>query len=93
MFHVESTSECLFDCKRSGSCLLPVIFNYRTNLDHERYYHSFVGEIACGRWAISRLRTHSWKLYSIGYVIVTRLKRFLNTMVVFTNYNGGVKIF
>ena len=55
IFHLESTGKCLFDCKRSGPRLMTVVFNSRTNLDHEKNYHSFVGEIACGRWAISLL--------------------------------------
>ena len=43
-----------------GPRLMPVLFNSRSNLVHEKEYHSFVGEIACGRWAISRLRKYSW---------------------------------
>ena len=35
IFHLESTGECLFDCKRSGPRLMPTVFNSRTNLDHE----------------------------------------------------------
>ena len=56
--HLESTGECIFDCKRSDYRLMPIIFNSRTNLDHEEDYPSFVGEIACGRWAIYRLRKY-----------------------------------
>ena len=55
IFHLESTGKCLFDCKYSGPRLMTVVFNSRTNLDHEKHYHSFVGEIACGRRAISCL--------------------------------------
>ena len=58
--HLEPTGECLFDCKRSVPCLMLVIFNSRTNLDHEKDYHSFFGEIACGRLVISRLRKYLW---------------------------------
>ena len=64
--HLESTGECIFDCKRSDYRLMPIIFNSRTNLDHEEDYPSFVGEIACGRWDIIY-----GVLYFIGYVIVT----------------------
>ena len=60
ILHLESTGECLFDYKRSGPRLMPIIFNSRVNLEHEKHYHSFVGEIACGRWAISRLRKYLW---------------------------------
>ena len=58
--HWESTGECRFDCKRSDPRLMPVIFNSCTHLDYEKKYHSSVGDIACGRWAISRLRKYLW---------------------------------
>ena len=60
ILHLESTGACLFDCKRFGPRLMPIIFNSSTNFDHEKYYYSFVGEIACGCWAISRLRKYLW---------------------------------
>ena len=53
---LQSTGQCLFDQILSGPRLMPVLFKSRSNLVHEKYYHSFVGEIACGRWSISRLR-------------------------------------
>ena len=31
---------------------MPVLFNSHSNLVHEKDHHSFVDEIACGRWAI-----------------------------------------
>ena len=52
--HLESSDECFFDFTLSGPRLIPVLFNSRPNLDYEKYYHSFVDEIACCRWAISR---------------------------------------
>ena len=58
--NLEFTDGCLFDCKCSGPRLMPVVFNSRTNLDNEKHYHSFVGEIACGRWVISHLRKYLW---------------------------------
>ena len=57
---LESTGECIFDYIPSTPPLMPVFFNSRTNLNHERDYHSFVGEIACGRWDISRLQKYLW---------------------------------
>ena len=60
LLYLESTGECIFDCKHSVPRLIPIIFNSRTNLDHEKDYHSFVGERACGRWAISRLHKYLW---------------------------------
>ena len=56
--HLESTSEYLFDLILFSPLLIPVLFNFRSNIDHEKYYHSYVGEIARGRWAISQLRKY-----------------------------------
>ena len=58
--HLRSTGECIFDRNSSSLRLMPVFFDSRSNFDHERYYHSFVGEIACGYWTISRLRKYLW---------------------------------
>ena len=55
---LRSTGEYIFDQTLFGSRLVPVLFNSRSNLVHEKYYHSFVGEIVCGRWAISRLQKY-----------------------------------
>ena len=57
---LQSTSECLFDQTLSSPRLMPVFFNSPSNLVHEKYYHSFVGDIACSRWEISRLRKYLW---------------------------------
>ena len=45
---LESIGECLFDLTLSAPRLIPVLFNSRSNLVHEKDYHSFVDEIACG---------------------------------------------
>ena len=39
---------------------MPVLFNSCSNLVLKIDYHSFVGEIACDRWEISRLRKYLW---------------------------------
>ena len=59
--HLESTGDCTFDYTRSGPRLIYIQFNSRAKLDHEQDYHSFVGDIACGRWALSRLRKYLWE--------------------------------
>ena len=58
---LESTGECLFYQNLSGPRLMLVLFNSHSNLDHEKYYHSCVGEIAYGRWAISHLCKYLWE--------------------------------
>ena len=40
---------------------MSILFNSRANIDHAQDYHSFFGELACGRWAISCLRTYLWE--------------------------------
>ena len=59
--HLESTGKFLFDYTRFSLRLMPILFNSHANIDHEQDYHSFFGEIACGRWAISCLRKYLWK--------------------------------
>ena len=54
------TGECLFDTTKSGARLQPILFGSRCCTGLERQYHSFVGEAACGRWAISKNRRYLW---------------------------------
>ena len=49
--------ECTFDLSKDGARLRPVRFKSRACTDFERKYHSFVGEAASGRWAISQKQT------------------------------------
>ena len=81
--HLESTSECLFDCKCSGPRLMHVTFNSRTNLDREKDYHSFIGDIVCGRWAISRLRKYLWGTLFYWLYDCNAIKKILE-------YNGSI---
>ena len=54
------TGQCLFDLNKDGPRLRPVQFGSRSCTDFERKYHSFVGEAAAGRWAISQNRHYLW---------------------------------
>ena len=45
---------------KSGARLRPIGFGLRCCLSQECRYHSFIGEAACGRWAISQNRTYIW---------------------------------
>ena len=54
------TGECLFDKTKSGARLQPIAFGSRACTDRERHFHSFVGEAAAGRWAISQNRHFLW---------------------------------
>ena len=57
---LEATGECTFDLSLDGPRLRPVFFGSRSNRNFEVQYHSFVGEVACGRWAISCCRKYLW---------------------------------
>ena len=58
--HLAATGDCLFDVSLDSSRLRPVLFLSRSNMSHERDYHSFVGEVACGRWSIASYRKYLW---------------------------------
>ena len=73
--HLATTGECLFDMSLYGPRLRPVLFGSRTNLFYERNYHSFVGEVACGRWSIAACRKYLWGALFIGYATVVILRR------------------
>jgi hypothetical protein len=51
---------CDFDITMTGARLRPVRFGSRKCTDREHHFHSFVGEAACGRWAISQNRKFLW---------------------------------
>ena len=57
---LEETEECTFDLSLDGPRLRPVFFGSRSNQPFEIHYHSFVGEVACGRWVISCCRRYLW---------------------------------
>jgi hypothetical protein len=51
---------CEFDRTLTGPRLRPVAFYSRRCTDKESHFHSFVGEAACGRWAIAKNRRYLW---------------------------------
>ena len=64
---LEETGDCIVELSLEGPRLHPVLFGSRSNLPFEKDYHSFVEEIACGRWSIAHNRRYLWegKLYWI----------------------------
>ena len=58
--HLLKSGECLLDVTKSGARLKAVPFGSRSCTGQERLYHSFVGESACGRWAISNNMKYLW---------------------------------
>ena len=47
--YLEYTGEYLFGLTLSDPHFMSVLFNSCSNFGHEKDYHSFVGDIACGR--------------------------------------------
>ena len=57
---LRDTGECDFDLSLDGARLRQILFNSRSCTQSERHYHGFIGEIACGRWAISMEKRYLW---------------------------------
>ena len=57
---LQETGECRFDLSKNGARLRPVQFGSRACTTAERKFHSFVGEAACGRWAIAQNKRYLW---------------------------------
>ena len=53
---LRKTRECLFGLTRNVARFRPTGFGFRCCLEQENKYHSFVGEAACGCWAIGQNR-------------------------------------
>ena len=61
------------------------MFGSRSNLPYESDYHSFVGEIECGRWSIAACRKDIWgtQFYWIyDYIAVKEV----------LEYNGSIQL-
>lgn len=56
--HLAATDECLFDLPLDGSRPRPDLFGSRDNISYGHSYHSFVGEVACGRLRIATCRRY-----------------------------------
>ena len=60
MKYLAVSSEFLFDLSLDRPRLRPVLFGSRSNLSYDSNYHSFVGEVARGRWIIVACRKYLW---------------------------------
>ena len=86
---LEDTGECIFDLSLDGPRLRSVFFNSRSNQTFEVHYHSFVDEVACGRWVFSCYRKYLWGRSSTGSVIILQFGKYLSIAEVFTNFDVG----
>ena len=75
--------ECLFDLTKSGARLQPVVYGSRACTESERFFHSFVGEAAAGRWAISQNKRYLWGNHFYWMCDCTAVKEILE-------YNGSI---
>ena len=57
---LRETGENKFDCSLEGPRLRPILCGSRKCTETESHYHSFVGEVSTGRWAISENRIYFW---------------------------------
>lgn len=80
---LQSTGECDFDLTMKGPRLRPIAFGSRACLNTEQHFHSFVGEIACGRWAIAQNKKFLWGSHFYWLCDCSSVKEILN-------YNGSV---
>ena len=80
---LRETGECLFDLTRGGARLRPTGFGSRCCVPKEKKYHSFVGEAACGRWAISQNRRFLWGTHFYWMCDCKAIKEILD-------YNGPI---
>ena len=68
---LEDTGEYTFDLLLDDPRLRPVFFDSRSNKTFEVHYHYFVGEVVCGRWAISCCRKYLWGRFFTESTIVS----------------------
>lgn len=57
---LRTTGENNFDTTMDGPQLLPILFGSWKCTTTESHYHSFVGDVATGRWVIPENRAYFW---------------------------------
>ncbi len=60
---LEETGVCEFDLSMTGARLQPLAFGSRACTPMESHFHSFVGEVASGCWAIAHNKKYLWGAY------------------------------
>ena len=86
---LEGKGECTFDLSLDGPRLIPVLFGSWSNQPFEVHYHSFVGEIACGRGAISCCRRKLLGKSFTGFAIISQWRKSWSILGVSTNSTVG----
>ena len=75
---LEENQECLFDLSSDGVRLQPLAFGSKSCTEAESHFHSFVGEVACGRWAISQNKHYLWGRHFYWLCDCNSVKEILN---------------
>ena len=57
---METSGDCPFDLTKNGPRLQPVAYGSRSCTEMEKHFHSFVGEVCCGRWAFAQNKRYLW---------------------------------
>jgi hypothetical protein len=76
---------CNFDVAMGGARLRPLRFDSRKCTEQKRHYHSFVGETACGGWAISKNKTFLWGTFFYWLCHCSAVKEVLK-------YDGPIRV-
>jgi hypothetical protein len=76
---------CDFDLTLGGARLRPCRFDSRKCTEQEEHFHSFVGEAACGRWAISKNKKYLWGTLFYWLCDCSAMKEILD-------YNGQIHV-
>ena len=80
---LRETGECTFDINKSGARLQPISYGSRACTEAERHFHSFVGEVAAGRWGIAQNKKYLWGAHFYWFCDCTAVKEVLE-------YDGNI---
>lgn len=78
-----NTGDCDFDLTTDGPRLKPIAFGSRSCSDTESHFHSFVGEICSGRFAIAQNKRYLWGAHFYWFCDCSGIKEVLN-------YSGSI---
>ena len=57
---LENTWDFEFELTLNEPQIRPIVFRLRSNLSHNKYHHSFIYKVVCGRWIITHYYRYIW---------------------------------
>ena len=69
---LENTGDSMLDLSLDGPRVWPFFSESRSNQSYEEHYHSFVGKVACGRWAINDVENTCEEKHFTGFAITSQ---------------------